>query len=261
VRENRGGRTTRIVVCGHSLGGGYSKLLAIDLINKGHPVELLRCVTFGAPMVLCAPDDPDGRPEWGHLQTIVSQCVIPLPPLPYHTHSYTTDSLRTRARTHTLPHHIPRICASIRTPTRPHSLDHAHVTPLDPHSHPHRYINSFDAVPRMTCCPWWADVIADVAKDIHVMGFRLSDPTKMLEKLPGFRDAMHGMFATYVASANVFVLVFVFVCVCVCVCVCACVCVCVCARALQGRHLSTKKRWLHDTPPIPENTTYSVIAC
>jgi acetyl esterase/lipase len=88
VRENRGGRPTRIVVCGHSLGGGYSKLLAIDLINKGHPVELLRCVTFGAPMVLCAPDDPDGRPEWGHLQTIVSQCVIPPPPPPPpHTHS------------------------------------------------------------------------------------------------------------------------------------------------------------------------------
>jgi hypothetical protein len=137
VRENRGGRPTRIVVCGHSLGGGYSKLLAIDLINKGHPVELLRCVTFGAPMVLCAPDDPDGRPEWGHLQTIVSQCVIPPPPpstTATHTLSCATDSLRTRAR-RTPDHPIPCICAPIRTPTRPHLLDHTLLTPLDPHSH------------------------------------------------------------------------------------------------------------------------------
>ena len=71
----------KLVLCGHSLGGGYAQIMAIHLLSK--KVEISSVLTFGTPHVLVP---PKGSPQlWQRLQAITQHfvfCWDPVPRLP-----------------------------------------------------------------------------------------------------------------------------------------------------------------------------------
>jgi len=67
----------KVVLCGHSLGGGYAILAALEMINLGHPVAAV--LTFGAPQVVV----PEvANPTWQRLNAITSLYVNSWDPVP-----------------------------------------------------------------------------------------------------------------------------------------------------------------------------------
>lgn len=67
VRELRADREDHVVLCGHSLGGGYATLCALDLLHEGVHVSAVRA--FGAPQVVVPDWD---LPVWRKLQAITT---------------------------------------------------------------------------------------------------------------------------------------------------------------------------------------------
>ena len=55
-----------VVVCGHSLGGGYAALCGLELLSRSAPVVAVH--GFGAPQVILRPKgDPEQHPLWQRL--------------------------------------------------------------------------------------------------------------------------------------------------------------------------------------------------
>lgn len=69
LRESRRG-LKHVVLCGHSLGGGYAILTALDMLHRGFEVDAV--VTFGAPQVV-VPDR--GIDLWHSLDAITTLVV------------------------------------------------------------------------------------------------------------------------------------------------------------------------------------------
>ncbi|CAE7927688.1 unnamed protein product, partial [Symbiodinium necroappetens] len=71
----------RLVLCGHSLGGGYAQVMAVHLLSRDVDVAALR--TFGAPHVLVPPLDPQESPNlWLKLHSITKHWVHDWDPVP-----------------------------------------------------------------------------------------------------------------------------------------------------------------------------------
>jgi hypothetical protein len=74
---------SELLICGHSLGGGYSLLIALDLIDRQEFVPSA-VITFGAPQVVIPPENEDapGAAVWQKLNSICSNFVHSFDPVP-----------------------------------------------------------------------------------------------------------------------------------------------------------------------------------
>ncbi|CAE7520837.1 yiaY [Symbiodinium sp. CCMP2592] len=71
----------RLVLCGHSLGGGYAQVMAVHLLSRNVEVAAVR--TFGAPHVLVPPpDQEDSARLWQKLSSITQHWVHDWDPVP-----------------------------------------------------------------------------------------------------------------------------------------------------------------------------------
>ena len=71
----------RLVLCGHSLGGGYAQVMAVHLLSRNVDVAAVR--TFGAPHVLVPPARQEDRPTlWCKLDSISQHWVHDWDPVP-----------------------------------------------------------------------------------------------------------------------------------------------------------------------------------
>ena len=71
----------RLVLCGHSLGGGYAQVMAVHLLSRELEVAAVR--TFGAPHVLVPPSREEDRQKlWCTLDSITQHWVHDWDPVP-----------------------------------------------------------------------------------------------------------------------------------------------------------------------------------
>ena len=71
----------RLVLCGHSLGGGYAQVMAVHLLSRNVDVAAVR--TFGAPHVLVPPSRQEDRQKlWCTLDSITQHWVHDWDPVP-----------------------------------------------------------------------------------------------------------------------------------------------------------------------------------
>ena len=70
----------RLVLCGHSLGGGYAQVMALHLLSRNLDVAAVR--TFGAPYVLVPPKPGDLSILWQKLNSITQHWVHDWDPVP-----------------------------------------------------------------------------------------------------------------------------------------------------------------------------------
>ena len=70
----------QLVLCGHSLGGGYAQVMAIHLLIRRVDVSAVR--TFGAPHVLVAPKAGASQTLWRNLHAITQHWVHDWDPVP-----------------------------------------------------------------------------------------------------------------------------------------------------------------------------------
>jgi hypothetical protein len=62
LEKHRAGQPTKLVLCGHSLGGGYATLTALGLLRGGILADSVsvQVITFGSPQVLARPTEEHG---------------------------------------------------------------------------------------------------------------------------------------------------------------------------------------------------------
>ena len=75
----------RLVLCGHSLGGGYAQVMAVHLLSRRVQVAAVR--TFGAPHVFVPPEQEEGEEReasqlWKQLCSISQHWVQDWDPIP-----------------------------------------------------------------------------------------------------------------------------------------------------------------------------------
>ena len=69
-----------LVLCGHSLGGGYAQVMAIHLLIRD--VEIFAVQTFGAPHVLVPPGKTAPQMLWQRLHALTTHWVHAWDPVP-----------------------------------------------------------------------------------------------------------------------------------------------------------------------------------
>jgi hypothetical protein len=80
LEKHRSGQPTKLVMCGHSLGGGYATLATLALLRGGILADSVsvQVITFGSPQVLARPMEEYGL--WEAMEEVsthyVHGCVV-----------------------------------------------------------------------------------------------------------------------------------------------------------------------------------------
>ncbi|CAE7520819.1 unnamed protein product [Symbiodinium sp. CCMP2592] len=73
----------QLVLCGHSLGGGYAQVMAVHLLSRNEEVSAV--CTFGSPHVFIPPERKEeqrGRKVWNELCSVSQHWVLDWDPIP-----------------------------------------------------------------------------------------------------------------------------------------------------------------------------------